>query len=102
MLDLLDQQREHLRELCQRHRVSRLEVFGSAARGEFDPLRSDLDLLVEFLPLPGTDRFAQYFGLKEDLESLFGRSVDLVLAGALRNPFFIQGVNESRVLLYAA
>lgn len=102
VIDLLKQRRDHLRELCQRHGVARLELFGSAAGDRFDSLRSDLDFLVEFQRTPGTDRFAQYFGLKEDLESLFARSVDLVMIGALRNPFFIQGVNESRVLLYAA
>jgi uncharacterized protein len=102
MIDLLEQQRDRLRELCRRHGVARLEVFGSATGERFDPLRSDLDFLVEFQRAPGMDSFAQYFGLKEDLEALFARPVDLVMSGALRNPFFIQGVNESRVLLYAA
>jgi predicted nucleotidyltransferase len=102
MIDLLYQQRERLRELCLRHGVARLGTFGSAAREDFDPTRSDLDFLIEFQSAPSVDRFAQFFGFKEDLEALFGRSVDLVMVGALRNPYFIQGVNESRVLLYAA
>lgn len=41
--------REELVELCRRHGVARLEVFGSAARGtDFDPQTSDADFLVEF------------------------------------------------------
>ena len=46
--------RADLQELCQRFRVERLELFGSATRDDFDPDRSDFDFLVEFLPLqPG-------------------------------------------------
>jgi uncharacterized protein len=102
MLRLLQQHRRALGDLCERYGVARLEVFGSAARGDFDPARSDLDFLVSFQRRADLDRFVQYFGLKEDLEALFGRHIDLVMMEALRNPYFIEGVNESRVLLYAA
>lgn len=43
----------------------------------------------------------QYFGFKEDLESLLGRSVDLV-SGEIENPYFLRSVEESREPLYAA
>jgi predicted nucleotidyltransferase len=50
----VQQERSALRELCARYGVRRLELFGSAAAGGFDASRSDLDFLVEFLPLePG-------------------------------------------------
>ena len=48
MIALIEQKRESLVDLCRRYRVSRLEVFGSAVTGKFDPERSDLDVLVEF------------------------------------------------------
>lgn len=102
MIDLIDQHRESLRQLCERYAVARLEVFGSAARGDFDPARSDLDFLVDFDRHPTLNRFAQYFGLKEGVEALFGYPVDLVIMGALKNRFLIEGINQSRVLLYAA
>ena len=90
-------------ELCRRHHVKRLELFGSAATGKFDPKRSDFDFLVEFLPDAPRRAFAGYFDLKEDLEALFGRSVDLVDISAIRNPYFRQAINQGRrVLLYAA
>ena len=57
--------REELRDLCRRFHVRRLEVFGSAARGDFDPARSDLDFLVEFQPLPPGAYADAVFGLKE-------------------------------------
>lgn len=87
--------------LCRRYGVRRLEVFGSATTGAFDPQRSDLDLLVEFDDDP-KHLFDRYFGLKESLEALFGRSVDLVTLGALRNPHFISAINKTRQLVYAA
>ena len=71
--------REELRDLCRRFHVRRLEVFGSAARGDFDPARSDLDFLVEFdADAPDALSLKCYFDFKESLEALFGRRVDLV------------------------
>ena len=94
--------RDDVAGLCRRYCVRRLEVFGSAARDDFDPDRSDVDLLVEFErhgPMPALQA---YMGLKEELEALFGRRVDLVEAGALRNPYVKADIERSRELLYAA
>ena len=88
--------------LCRRYRVRTLELFGSAADGSFDPRRSDLDFLVDFLPLEPGQPFAFYFGLLESLRQLFSRRVDLVTSRAIRNPFFLRSVNRSRKVLYAA
>jgi uncharacterized protein len=94
--------REQIAELCRRHQVRRLALFGSAARQDFDPKRSDLDFLVEFQPLaPGT--YARtYFGLLEALQQLFGRRVDLVEAGSVRNPYIRQEIETWQETLYAA
>lgn len=69
--------------LCRRFGVTRLEVFGSAARGDdFDPARSDVDLLVEFGP--GVRRsFATLLGFEEAVAQLVGRRVDVVEFEAL-------------------
>ena len=88
--------------LCRKYAVQRLEVFGSAVDGTFDPRSSDVDFLVTFGPSTPSEHYERYFGLVESLESLFGRRVDLVEAPALRNPYFIQQVNESKELVYAA
>jgi len=72
------EKREALAELCRRYGVERLEVFGSAARGaDFDPARSDADFLVTFTPGARND-LAAFADLKEALEHLLGRPVDLV------------------------
>jgi predicted nucleotidyltransferase len=41
-------------------------------------------------------------GFKEALEQLFGRSVDLVVPSAIRNPYFLESVERGKALLYAA
>ena len=102
IVKLVEKERTTLAELCQRHRVRRLEVFGSAADGTFKPESSDLDFLVEFYPLGPGEHYEAFFGLWEDLKALFSRKVDLVEPGAMRNPYFIRRVNESRKLIYAA
>ncbi len=78
---------EGIRRLCRRHGVARLRVFGSVVRGRFDPERSDVDFLVEFLP-EVHDLFGNYLALKSDLEELLGRKVDLVMPDAVENPYF--------------
>ena len=102
MIELIEHNREALREACVCYQVRRLELFGSAARGAFDPQHSDLDFLVEFGPLRPGQYADAYFGLLEALEALFGRSVDLVMVRAIRNPSFLAAVNREREVLYAA
>jgi uncharacterized protein len=94
--------REEIAELCRRHRVRRLALFGSAVGEGFDPERSDLDFLVEFKPLPPGTYADTYFGLLEALQQLFGRPVDLVDDSAIKNPYFRESVERSQALLYAA
>jgi predicted nucleotidyltransferase len=91
-----------LRELCTRYGVRRLELFGSSATGRFDAGRSDLDFLVEFLPLQPGQHADAYFGLKEELEALFDRDVDLVMDSAVVNPYFREELDRTRTALYAA
>ena len=102
MTELIEQRRPQLMELCRRHHVKTLELFGSAADGTFDPRRSDLDFLVDFLPMPPRAHSKAYFGLWFALEDLLGRKVDLVEAAAVNNPYFLRSINETRRVLYAA
>jgi predicted nucleotidyltransferase len=91
-----------LRGLCRKFGVRRLDVFGSAANGDFDPSRSDVDFLVEFDPAPLGKRADQYFGMLFDLQRLFGRKVDLVEVGAVSNPYVLKSIEASRVPFYVA
>jgi predicted nucleotidyltransferase len=102
MSPFIDDHRAALDELCRRYRVRSLFLFGSAARDDFDPGRSDVDLLVEFKALPAGGYADAYFGLREALEALFGRDVDLVALSAVRNPYMKADIERTRTLLYAA
>jgi len=102
MMRFSEEQHEGLARLCQRYRVRRLALFGSATGREFDRSRSDLDFAVEFEPLNPQQHTENYFGLLEDLERLFQRAIDLVEYGPIRNPYFRQSLEETQVLLYDA
>ncbi len=102
MLDLIEQHRAAIAELCRKHEVKRLELFGSAARGDFNPASSDLDFFVEFLSDGWIGAADRWFGLQEQLEGLLGRKVDLISVKAATNPYFLQVANRHRVELYAA
>ena len=94
---------EELKGLCHRYRVSRLELFGSAATDQYRPAESDLDFVVEFQAEALAEGYADaYFGLLEALKQLFGRHVDLVVRSAIRNPYFLQSVEETRTSIYEA
>jgi predicted nucleotidyltransferase len=102
LIDLIEKNRDQIVELCRRYGVTRLDVFGSAATGEFEPGRSDVDLWVELQPKPPADHADDFFGLEEALEKLFGTHVDLVEGKAQKNPYFLKTVNASRVPFYVA
>jgi uncharacterized protein len=88
--------------LCRTFRVRRLELFGSAVTGAFDPASSDLDFVVEFGDLNQGEWADAYFGLMEGLTELFRRPVDLVMLSAVRNPYLLRSIAATRSLLYAA
>ena len=102
MNELVTHNLEKIAELCRRHGVKRLEVFGSAARDDFDPARSDVDFMVEFCPAPRGGFSDRYFVLRRELESLLGRHVDLVEDGAVRNRTVAESIARSKVPVYAA
>ena len=90
-----------IRDLCQAHQVSALHAFGSVLRPDFGP-NSDVDFLVVFDPPGEQGAFRQYFELKEALEMLLDRNVDLVSARSITNPFFMQQVESTKQPVYAA
>jgi hypothetical protein len=102
MSRLIEEKRGELERVCRLRHVHQMDLFGSAARADFDPEHSDLDFLVTFEPLAPDQHADAYFGLLEDLEALFGRPVDLVVASAIKNPYFRQAVESTKTLVYAA
>jgi len=102
MTHILESKRQAIAQACRRHGVVRLDAFGSALRDDFRPEESDLDLLVEFGPMEPYDRVDAYFGLLEELRVLLGSKIDLVMAGAVKNPYIAGDIERTRRMLYAA
>jgi len=86
--------------LCERHGVAYLELFGSATGSDFNPDSSDFDFLVELDHQVVGSPAKRWIGLAEDLEKALGRHVDLVNSRYIRNPYFLQAVNRSRIVVY--
>lgn len=102
MLAAIGDLRPQIGALCRRFHVRRLDVFGSAARDDFEPARSDVDFLVEFEPDNPLAGLAAYFGFKQALEDLFGRKVDLIAADRVTNPYLRTSIEQSRRNVFAA
>ncbi len=103
MVPQIVQLRSEIAAVCRRFHVRRLELFGSAARGDFDAGRSDYDFIVEFdRDHPDAFSFATYLGLKDALEALFGRPVDLVEPSAIRNPYLKESIQRGRERVFEA
>jgi predicted nucleotidyltransferase len=103
MLTLIDIHTAEIAELCRHYGARELEVFGSAAREtDFDPDRSDVDLLVTYDPGRPAPNLAEYCGLAEQLTALLGREVDLVMSGAVRNPYVRADIDRWKRPIYAA
>ena len=102
MHPLIVEKRPQIESLCRRFGVARLELFGSATTEDFAEDRSDFDFLVEFVLGGEIKALDAYFGLKEELEALLGRPVDLVMPSAIRNPYFRAEVDRQRQPVYGA
>jgi predicted nucleotidyltransferase len=90
-------------DLCRRHGVVRLEVFGSAARAsDFNADSSDVDCLVEFAPPNGAGGMKKFFAFRDELRALLARKVDLVESKAVSNTHFAAEAMHTRETLYAA
>ena len=99
MNSILKNQLDTIRSLCERYRVKTLYVFGSVLTSNFNT-HSDIDLLVDFLDQDALQYASNYFQFKFELEKLFNRKIDLLEERALKNPYFIENINQRKQLLY--
>jgi predicted nucleotidyltransferase len=98
-MKLIDSNRDKLFELCEVHKVKELYVFGSILTDKFKD-SSDIDILIQFYQVDLMEYFDNYMDLKEELEQLFKRRVDLVENQAIRNPIFRRVVDREKQLIY--
>ncbi len=102
MINLLEGKYEAIAAICRKYGVLRLDVFGSAAKGTFDPETSDLDFVASFADRKNLDYADRYFDFAEALEALFGLHVDLITEQGIKNPYFREEIEETRRRVYVA
>lgn len=100
-MKLIELNLQRIFDLCKKHRVKSLAVFGSILTDRFNE-DSDVDLLVNFDTTDHEkwDYVTNYFDFQEALERLFGRRVDLVVEKSLKNKYFIRNINRTKELIY--
>ncbi len=98
-MNLIENHNKDILNLCKTHKVKSLYAFGSVLTDKFNS-ESDIDLIVDFEQLDVLDYGDNYYNLKFSLENIFKRSVDLLEEKALKNPYFIKAVNQSKKLIY--
>lgn len=100
-MNLIELNLQKIFDLCRRHKVKSLAVFGSILTDRFNE-NSDVDFLVDFEPIDHNtfDYVTNYFNLRDALESIFNRKVDLIETKALRNKYFIANINRTKHLIY--
>jgi len=102
MQPILKNKLDDLKSICTAFGVTRLYAFGSAISGKFTP-KSDIDFLISFDDKLTPEEYANnYLALHYQLRDLFKRDVDIVTERSLKNPYFIQKLNESKTLIYEA
>lgn len=100
-MNYIEQYLTQIKQLCRKHKVSELFVFGSVLRDSFNE-GSDIDFIVDFLDISLEEYANNYFDLKFSLEELLKREVDLLEKKALRNPFLKESIDSTKRLVYGA
>jgi predicted nucleotidyltransferase len=98
-MNTLSAYKNEINALCESHSVKKLYAFGSVLSSNFNS-NSDIDLIVDFKDLDIKDYADNYFDLKFSLQNILNRSVDLLELHAVKNPYFKQALDKTKVLVY--
>ncbi len=98
-MNLVDRNIDKIKKLCDKHKVSRLYVFGSILTNQFSK-SSDIDFVVDFKNVNLYNYADNYFDLKTSLEHLLKRQIDLLEEKAIKNPYLRQSIDSSKRMIY--
>ena len=98
-MSIVENNIDRIKDLCVRHKVSRLFLFGSILSDKFKK-NSDIDFLVDFSEVDIYDYADNYFSLKKSLENLLKRQIDLLENKAIKNPYLRQSIDSSKIIIY--
>ena len=97
-MNLIENYRKDITELCKTHKVKSLYAFGSVLTDQFNN-ESDVDLIVDFQQFDVLDYGDNYYDLKFSLENILKRNIDLLEHKAIKNPYFIKTLNQNKKLI---
>ncbi len=100
-MNSIEQHIESIKQLCVKHKVKSLFVFGSLFTDRYTG-SSDIDLLVEFETISLEQYADNYYDFKFALEKILEKQVDLLEMKAITNPYFRQAVDRSKQVVYAS
>jgi len=100
MLDMKPYEDE-LKKICTELQLARLDLFGSATTDNFGP-DSDLDIIVSFKNNADINHFDNYFLLKNRLQNIFHRPIDIIIEGSVKNPYLKESIAQTRTNIYAS
>ena len=95
----LEKYNADIKQLCAAHKVKRLYAFGSVLTNNYNK-NSDIDFMVDFEPVEINQYADNYYDFKFSLENILHRPIDLLEEKAIKNPYFLQVVNNQRQLVY--
>lgn len=98
-MKLIENNIQKIIDLCKKHKVHKLFVFGSILTNRFNE-KSDVDLIVDFNKAEVNDYFDNYFEFKYSLEDLLGRKIDLIEEQTIKNPYLKKNVNATKTLIF--
>lgn len=99
-MKLIENNIQKIIDLCKKHKVHKLFVFGSILTNRFND-KSDVDLVVDFNKAEVNDYFDNYFDFKYSLEDLLGRKIDLLEEQTIKNPYLKKSVDATRILIFS-
>ncbi len=99
-LEILLKDRQGFVQLCRKHHVRRLYAFGSLVSGQYDPVKSDIDLVVEIDATDPVERGELLLSLWDALENFLKKKVDLLTPDSIRNPVLGQSIANTKTLIY--
>lgn len=98
-MKLIENNIQRIIDLCKKHKVHKLFVFGSILTNRFND-KSDIDLVVDFKKTEIEDYFNNYFDFKYSLEDLLNRKIDLLEEQTIKNPYLKKSVDATKTLIY--
>lgn len=101
MRKIIEDKLEELKRLCEKYDVETMYIYGSACTDNFNE-DSDIDIIISFKELTVEEYTDNYFSLHSQLEKLFQRKIDLITERSITNPYFIESIEKTKQLIYAA